>query len=64
MSVRKLFITFAGQTAQQSPGPGFVWRDVNITKESVYPRWFLTVGNSRKIHIKVKDVATVDARGM
>lgn len=40
------------------------YKGLNTTRESVYPRWFLTVGNSRKIHIKVKDVATVDARGM
>ena len=31
--------------------------------ESVYPRWFLTTWNSRKISITVKDWATMDARG-
>ena len=39
------------------------WGMQKHNKESVYPRWFLTAWNSRKIHIKVKEWATVDACG-
>ena len=51
------------QTALQKSRSGEERAGCRIYIESVYPRWFLTVLNSRKIFVKVKGWATVDARG-
>ena len=55
-------VNFAVADRNAEARSGFERRDADIMK-SVYPRWFLTFRNSRKIHLDVKDCATVDARG-
>ena len=52
---------FALQVALKPRSRGW-GRGCDIMK-SVYPRWFLTLWNSRKIQSIVKDWATVNARG-